>query len=410
MLGGRAHGAFRAWASPVLWQRSRVTLQQRCARQLGSLAQQPRYDRLQSAGGPATALRRAASSNVAALEVVASPFSEAHGQVALSERQEALLLERLPRDWDEGDVYSALRGGGVDLGEDWQGRILMMRSRLGRFFGRALVAYEQSVPQARAAFPQGAVCRPVDRYDVEAFVEQCERFVRLSEDLRRLARPEHFLRTITITGVPEGYGRRDIVNVVRATCGVEVPATDVVFRFKRWGRQSDTCYVICPSEQQADRCVSKIQELAVPKRAAYGTLFGAAFLWSSRGSLFLSNEALDFLIHDAKSWVFTTGWQEDMGTDEFAALVGQMQLRPVRVEKIHVEADSSSGFFVLFSDTDRAKRAIVKLRRLQHRWRIKRETPFVAYPRRVDIHREDEARYEDEDSAEDSDLEEPVHY
>lgn len=330
--------------------------------------------------------------------------------MALSERQEAILLERLPRDWTEEDIYGCLRSAGLDLGDDWRDRVLLMRSRLGISIGRALVAVTDHVPHVKQAFPMGTTYRAMDRYDVESFVEQSERFVSLSDDLRRLARPENFLRVITITEVPSNYGRHDIVHVVRERCGVTVEPRDVVFRFKRWGRQSDVCYVLCPSPRDADHCVAQIQELAVPKRAAYGSLFGATFLWSSRASLFMSHPSLDFLLHDSKFWICTTGWNEDMNEEEFLALMNQLKFYPVRAVRLFLTADSSSAFFVQFEGMERTKRAMARLRKLKWRWRIKREVPFFAYPRRIDIHRECEEAYADEDSAADSDIEEPVHY
>jgi len=249
----------------------------------------------------------------------------------------------------------------------------------------------------------------MDRYDVENFVEQCERFVNLSDDLRRLARPEHFHRIITISEVPNTYGRRDVAHVIKERCGVTVDPRDIVFRFKRWGRQSETCYVICPTAEAADRCVALIQELAVPKKAAYGALFGATFLWSSRATLFLSHPDLDFLL-DSKFWVFTTGWQEDMQEEEFTKLLEQMKFKTVRTVRHPIESDSSSAFFVQCDSMEKTKKAMMRLRRLKWRWRIKQETPFFAYPRRIDIHRADEDTFEDEASGDDSDLDEPIHY
>lgn len=336
-------------------------------------------------------------------------FGESRDQVALSERQEAFLLERLPRDWAEDDVLRCLQQSGLDLGEDGRSKILLMRTRVGRSLGRVMVASPLHVPQAVQTCPAGATYRPIDRNDVVQFVEQCERLVTLSDDLRRLARPEYFQRIITITEVPESYGRRDVVHVIKERCGVNVDPRNVVFRFKRWGRQSDTCYVICPSVKDADHCVQRIQELAVPKKAAYGSLFGASFLWSSRSTLFLSDPDLDFVL-DSKFWVFTTGWQEDMSVDDFLGVIQRMDFRPVRAVRHHIPSDNSSAFFVELENLQRAKRVMVKLRRLKQRWRIKQEMPFFAYPRRIDVHRADEERHEDEDSAEDSDIEEPVHY
>jgi len=336
-----------------------------------------------------------------------SSFRESQEQVSLSERQEAFLLERLPQDWSEDDIHSALSKLGVDVGDE---HVLLMRSRLGASIGRALVAVSDHVPHVAQGFPAGTSYRPMDRYDIEAFVEQCERFARLSDDLRHLARSRNFLRVITITQVPTNYGRQDIVHVIRTHCGVEVEPKDVVFRFKRWGRQSDMCYLLCPSVEAADHCVAQIQELAVPKRAAYGALFGAAFLWSGRSSLFISNPKLDFLLHDSKFWVFTTGWQEDMTEEEFLAVMYQMKFTPSRAVRHRIPADSSSAFFMQFENMAMTKRAFTRLRRLKRRWRMKEASPFFAYPRRIDIHRHNEDQYDDEDSAADSELDEPIEY
>merc|ERR1712007_37185 len=235
-------------------------------------------------------------------------------------------------------------------------------------------------------------------------------FIRMSDDLRRLARPEHFLRVLTITEVPSSYGRKDVVHVIKEHCGVTAAPRDVVFRFKRWGRQSDTCYVLCPTAQDVDHCVSRIQELAVPKRAAYGTLFGAAFLWSSRSTLFMSDPTLDFLLQESKFWAFTTGWQEDLEVDQLQAIMSQMKVTPKEVVRHPVVADNSSSFFMLFDNMKMTKDSIKRLRRIRWRWRMKPETPFFAYPRRVDVHRDWEETYEDEDSAGDSEIDEPVQY
>merc|ERR1711924_408557 len=149
--------------------------------------------------------------------------------------------------------------------------------------------------------------------------------------LRRLARPENFLRVLTITEVPSTYGRADVAHEVKEHCGVMVAPENIVFRFKRWGRQSDTCYVLCPQAKDVDHCVNKIQELAVPKRAAYGSLFGATFLWSKRSTLFVAHPNLDFLVQDSKFWIFTTGWQAEMTEEEFTGAMAQLGFIPLRV-------------------------------------------------------------------------------
>jgi len=339
-----------------------------------------------------------------------SSFRESQEQVGLSERQEGFLLEKLPKDLEESGIRNRLLDFGVDLGHHWSDRVLLMRSRLGHSIGRALIAVPDHVPHVARGFPKGVTYRSVDRYDIEAFVEQCERLVCFSEDLRRLARPENFLRTITITEIPSAYGRQDVVHVIKQHCDVTVAPQDVVFRFKRWGRQSDTCYVVCPDIHAADHCIAQIQELAVPKRAAYGSLFGAAFLWSSRSSLFLCDPSLDFSLHSSKFCVFTTGWQEDMELEEFLAVMNQMKFFPGKAEKHHIEADNSSAFFMYFNNMTTTKATMSKMKKLKRRWRMKVQMPLFAYPRRVDVHRQHEDRYEDADSADDSEVDEPVMY
>jgi len=385
------------------------------------LAQRSTTRSLRSQPLLASALRRqgartastAVASTISAAPVPLRPssFRESQEQVSLSERQEAFLIERLPKEFSESHLYERLRGAGVNLGEDWRDRIFFMRSRLGISIGRAIVSFADHVPHVVQALPPGATYRPMDRNDVEAFVEQSERLVRLSDDLRRLARPENFLRLLTITEVPVTYGRKDVAHVINEHCGVVVRPQDIVFRFKRWGRQSDTCYVLCPDAQSVDHCVNRIQELAVPKRAAYGSLFGAAFLWSSRATLFLSSPSLDFLVQDDPRWVFTTGWQEDMQAEEFQNVMAQLKFFPLQVVKQTIEADRSAAFFMQFDDMSRTKRAMMRLRKLRWRWRVKKETPFFAYPRRVDVHREcEDGIYDDDASGGDSDIDEPVHY
>ena len=70
------------------------------------------------------------------------PFSLAFG--------EAFLLERLPREWHEERIHEALADGGRPL-EDWRQRIFLMRSRLGRSMGRALVLDPTDVPEVLQA-------------------------------------------------------------------------------------------------------------------------------------------------------------------------------------------------------------------------------------------------------------------
>lgn len=122
---------------------------------------------------------------------------------------------------------------------------------------------------------------------------------------------------------------------------------------------------------------------------------------------------LDFLLHGSNSWVFTTGWQEDMTEEEFLQVMNQLDFYPVKAHRHHTTADGSSSFFMKFEQMDGAigaKRAMKRLKRLKWRWRIKQTVPFFAYARRIDVHRACEDRHEDELSDADSDIDEPIHY
>merc|ERR1739845_249277 len=99
-----------------------------------------------------------------------------------------------------------------------------------------------------------------DRSDAEVFVEQCERFVNLSDDLRRIAHPDNFGKVVTVSEVPDSYCRQDITSIFEKVCSVSINPRDVVFRFKRWGRQSNTCYVACSSVTDPSHSIAKLQE------------------------------------------------------------------------------------------------------------------------------------------------------
>merc|ERR1712216_200947 len=102
-----------------------------------------------------------------------------------------------------------------------------------------------------------------------------------------------------------------------------------------------------------------------------------------------------------------TGWQSEMTEDEFQSAMQQLEFYPARVVKHDIEADNSVAFFCDFNHMRLTKQAMMRLNKLKRRWRIKRETPFFAYPRMLDVHWKDETKYDDEDSAADSDIDEP---
>ena len=81
--------------------------------------------------------------------------------------------------------------------------------------------------------------------------------------------------------------RKDVAKVLKEHCNVIVDPKDVIFRFAKHGVQSDICFVIIPSVQECDHCIATLQEFAVPKRAAYGGLFGVSFIWSARYFVFI---------------------------------------------------------------------------------------------------------------------------
>lgn len=51
---------------------------------------------------------------------------------------------------------------------------------------------------------------------------RCERLSTLSDDLRWLARPEHFDRVVTITEIPATYGRRELKDVLLRYADVDI--------------------------------------------------------------------------------------------------------------------------------------------------------------------------------------------
>lgn len=381
--------------------------------------------------------------------------------LSLSERQEGFLLERLHPSLTEEDIASVLRQGlAHDISPNTQVRssdILLMRSRLGRSTGRALIKCAEPCAHAvnlfkglmgsctgseSPAFHSGKITsqeqlftgeenenesaptyRPMDRHDMRLFVEQCEAYVRFSEDLRRLAgadlnysedslllregtekvedpkefcgrRNENFLRVVTIHNVPRAYGRADLAwaieqavnkesegegeavsagtlnpvavdtpenstptdepsfpkpcsnlldneaNLIGGTNSyhggvgykIKIPAKNVVFTFKRYGQQSDEAYILLRSQAEAEKVLSRVQEVAVPKHAKYETLFGCSFLSATRSGLFLQNSELDFETGcESKYQIVTSGWDKDMSADEFHTFLNQLKFFPDKV-------------------------------------------------------------------------------
>lgn len=335
-------------------------------------------------------------------------------EVSLSERQEGIHIDSLCPTVTEDDIRDSL---GTSFA---QSEVLLMRSRLGKSTGRAAILTEKPyskdmltrfIKRGQLADPErGLRGRPMDKHDLALFVDQCQRFHDLSDDLSHLARPEHFNRVITISDVPRTYRRQDVCDVILRHCDVSIPPGDVIFRFKRWGAQSDTCYIIAPTEKDAGHILAQVQELAVPKHAKYGSLFGASFLWSSRNNLFVQQEELNFAIASPYI-VFTTGWGS-LEKDEFDSFLHELGFFPKKTVGPVTQHDAT-GFFLEFHDMMQTKNALMRLRKLKRRWRMRTHQTLFAHARRVDVHWDFQDAlglgYDDEKD-DDADLDEPVLY
>ncbi|PFH33107.1 hypothetical protein BESB_083060 [Besnoitia besnoiti] len=302
--------------------------------------------------------------------------------------------------------------------------VLIQRSRLGRAVGRCLVllpfpdaAFLTSEDrkalqtQLTTALPNGAEVAACDRNDVENYIEEFERYFHLTEDLQRLASPANLRRLVTLSPVPATYGRREVRDLLREHANVDVDLRDIVFRFRKDGVQGDACYVLCRNERDAGVILATIQETAVPNRVHYGELFGCSFLWASRSVLLLSDPQLDYLPARGPFQVFTTGWEGDVSEEEFANLAYQLRLFPKAVRKFaHPGGEDVSSFFLEFHRMRDAKLTMSRLQLLRRRWRIGANTPFFGFVRMADLRFEDDTKFADEDSAADSDLDEPIDY
>nr|BAN65007.1 hypothetical protein [Babesia bovis] len=162
------------------------------------------------------------------------------------------------------------------------------------FFTKAIqkTLLDQLPPEARTY-----IC---DEHDVKCYVEQCERYLTLSEELRKLADPTNLHRIVTVTGMNKSYGRLELAEVIKKHTSVLVKPTNIVFRFKSNGEQEPTAWVLCDTISDANRLIAELQEVAIPKRYQYGSLMGASFLYSARSSLFLSHPELDFITSKSK--------------------------------------------------------------------------------------------------------------
>ncbi|KAK1932722.1 hypothetical protein X943_000507 [Babesia divergens] len=262
-------------------------------------------------------------------------------------------------------------------------------------------------PQARAY-----VC---DEHDVKCYVEQCERYLTLTEDLRRLADPANIHRIVTVVGMNKTYGRLELAEVIEKHTSVKVNPANIVFRFKSNGEQDSTAWILCCNPGDVNKIIAKLQEVAVPRRYQYGALMGASFLYAARSSLFLSNPELDFLTTKSKYQVFTMGWQSDVDEDELAHLANTLKFFPKSVKVVKIPSvDGAKHDVGAFFECERMrniKKLMVRLHMLKRRWKIPEHSIFYAYPKTADVRwMTDNGVYDEDDPADDSDIDEPIHY
>ena len=324
----------------------------------------------------------------------------------LRERQESLLLEKLSDSLSSSEELAAITGVNKE-------HILLMKTRLGEFTGRALLLLGPDSALSKPV-PEGVVSRPLDRVETELFVEQCERLVSFTDDIRRLAKEavnDGFHRVVTLTGIPKSYSRQDVKAIIaEATKGSVSIAhlSDIVFRFKKNGYQSDTCFVMLPTADDALQVIKAVQEYAVPQRRVYGTSFGCSFVHADRSALFITHPDLDYQLEGCKYWVMTLGWNPELDSEQMRAVLNKLAVFPNKI----VKANGGSGgeFLLRFDRMKNAKLVFTRFNRLKRRWRIPSHIPFFAYPVKADMHFKGDAFHADEASDCDSDLDEPVMY
>ena len=334
------------------------------------------------------------------------PRADEIDRFPLRERQESLLLEKLSGKLSSAQEVHELTGVDKEL-------ILMMKTRIGEFTGRALLLVGPDTSLSKSV-PEGVVTRPLDRLETALFVEQCQRLFSFTEDIRRLAgeaSKDGFHRIVTLTGIPKSYSRRDVAGIIAEATKSSVNVTslqDIVFRFKKNGHQSDTCFVLLPTADDALQVIKAMQEYAVPQRRVYGTSFGCSFVHADRSALFVTDPALDFALDACKYWVMTLGWNAELDVDQMRAVLTKLAVFPNKIIKLN--AASGGEFLLRFDRMKNAKLVFSRLNRLKRRWRIPAHVPFFAYPLRADVHFAGDAVHADEASDCDSDLDEPVMY
>ncbi|CRG97665.1 conserved Plasmodium protein, unknown function [Plasmodium gallinaceum] len=304
-----------------------------------------------------------------------------------------------------------------------------------------------------------------DDYEIEKFVEECERFFRFTEDIKRISKFENLDKIVTIINIPNCYGRKELSEIIYECANIKVKLKNIIFRFKKNGSQSDCAYVLCDHINDANILINKMQEYPVAKKYHLKEFYGTSFLYASKNNLFISSEKLDYLTIFSKYKIFTCGWHKDISLKEFENFLITLKIFPCKIIKINYnnkesdekiieynsdeknEKDSNkyelseinhnhisinvdefttttnnnnslseqnnlntSSFILFFENMRMTKKVFTKLERLKKKWKISTTSNFYAYPKIPDIHFNDEENYTDENEYEDSDLDEEIEY
>eukprot|EP00916_Digyalum_oweni_P024626 GHVL01040746.1.p1 GENE.GHVL01040746.1~~GHVL01040746.1.p1 ORF type:complete len:354 (-),score=101.93 GHVL01040746.1:194-1111(-) len=304
-------------------------------------------------------------------------------------------------------IYNRIYQHGWNINKN---KILLQKSRSNCFLGNAIILTDIDIPNISDIFPYNTKSQYLDIIDVKKYIEQWERNIRLTDDIKRISNPIYINRIITISDIPITYGRIDIQNIIN-NFNISVNLNNIVFRFSKNGYQSSTCYVVCNSIKDADILLEKIQELPVPIRQQYSSLFGCQFLWSCRDTIFLCNEYLDTIPYRSKYHILSIGWDNEVTDNEFKILMNTLKLYPKNIIKLDINFhDNTTAFIMEFTHMDMTKTAMIRLHFLAKKWKIKKNKIIYAYVRGIDMRKMNIDKYEDDRSDADSDIDEPVEY
>ena len=329
----------------------------------------------------------------------------------LSERQETLHLSSLPKTFGATVIAEKLTevlNRTVDKDE-----VFVMRSRIGDSTGHAIVKMKaDAIPSLQTVidcFPPFVKIAPLDLHETKLFVEKCARYLRQGEDLRRLG--EHFMKVVTLTGIPDTYGRVDVARMIETHAGVTVNPRDVVFQFGKYGEQKDTCHVIVKNREEVASIVAKIKELAVPRKTVYGASFGCAFVGSSAHShSFMSASSMDYALHGSKYWVMTMGWDKALSDETFLPIMHSLKIFPIEVIQTPSLDEDYSGFIMKFERMKDVKETMNRLHHLRGKKGVPDHPLVYARPITADVQWYGDKVHADNRKDDDGDLDEPIEY